>query len=133
MNMMICSHRGAIRLFVWIEGWMWGVLHSGKLIFRAHFLRSCVQLWSCNTLCVRIQFRNQFMCAHDLLNSYIAYILFTKCGFKDLKMCNLSTLVVWWLKQPSECLVARCPNLMQGVHVTACVSILSQFVRSLQS
>ena len=39
-------------------------------------------------------------------------------------MCNLSTLVVWWLKQPSECLVARRPNLMQGVHVTACVSIL---------
>ena len=38
MNMMICSSRGAIRLFVWIEswidGWMWGVLHSGTFSWR---------------------------------------------------------------------------------------------------
>ena len=26
---MICSRQGAIWSFVWIEDWMWGVLHSG--------------------------------------------------------------------------------------------------------
>ena len=82
------------------------------------FWRSRAHYDLATLLCVRIQFKNQFMCAHDLLDSYIAHILLTKCGFQGLKSYNLSTLVVWtcWLNDFNQLKVwkgskfnARCP------------------------
>ena len=68
-----------------------------------------VRIMIVQLLCVRIQFKNQFMCAHDLLNSYIAHILLTKCGFQGLKSYNLSTLNRLKVWKGSK-FNARCPR-----------------------
>ena len=87
-------------------------------IFLAHFLRSCAHYDRAKRLCVRIQFKNEFMCGHDLHNSYIAHILLPKYGFQGLKSYILSTLVVWtcWLNDFNRWKVWKRSNLTQGGH-----------------